>query len=60
MQILRNIYQINCWTPRSQISIFFFTFVFKVNHVFLEGKDSPAEKVVIDEEELDDIEMNRI
>ena len=27
--------------------------ILKVNHIFLEEKDNPAEKVVIDEEELD-------
>ena len=35
-------------------------FIFKVNYVFIEEKDNPVEKVVIDEEELDGIEINRI
>ena len=33
----------------------FSVFIFEVNHVFVEEKDNPEEKVVIDEEELDGI-----
>ena len=36
----------------------FSSFIFKVNHVFLEEKDNPPEKVVIDEEELDGLEKH--
>ena len=36
----------------------FSLFIFKVNHVFMEEKDSPVEKVVIDEEKLDGIDIN--
>ena len=35
-------------------------FIFKVNHVFVEEKDNPVEKVVIDEGELDIIEIDGI
>ena len=35
-------------------------FIFKVNHVFVEEKDNPEEKVVIDEGELDSIEIDGI
>ena len=35
-------------------------FIFKVNHVFVEEKDNPVEKVVIDEGELDSIEIDGI
>ena len=35
-------------------------FIFKINHVFMEGKDNPVEKVVIDEEEPDVIEIDGI
>ena len=31
-------------------------FIFKVNHVFMEEKDNLLDKVVIDEEELDNID----
>ena len=35
-------------------------FIFKVNHVFVEEKDNPVEKVVINEGELDIIEIDSI
>ena len=38
----------------------FSVFIFKVNHVFIEDKDNPVEKVVIDEEELGGIEKDGI
>ena len=38
----------------------FSSFIFKVNHVFMEEKDNPAEKVAIDEEDLDNIEKDSI
>ena len=38
----------------------FSIFIFKVYHVFMEEKDNPLEKVVIDEEELDGIEIDGI
>ena len=38
----------------------FSVFIFKVNHVFIEDKDNPVEKVVIDEEELGGIEKDSI
>ena len=34
----------------------FSSFIFKVNHVFIE-KDNPRENVVIDEEELDGVDI---
>ena len=34
--------------------------VFKENHVFIEEKDNPSDKVVMVEEELDDIDMDGI
>ena len=37
-----------------------FIFIFKVSHVFMEQRDNPVEKVVIDEEELDGIEIDNI
>ena len=39
--------------------LYFSSFVFKENHVFNE-KDNPSEKVVIAEEELDDIDIDDI
>ena len=43
-----------------QDSIFtdIFSFIFKVNHVFMEEKDNPVEKFFIDEEELAGIESS--
>ena len=38
----------------------FSSFIFKVNHVFMEETDNPVEKVVIDEEDLDGIEIDDI
>ena len=38
----------------------FSIFIFKVNHVFMEEKDNPAEKVVKDEEELKGFELDGI
>ena len=38
----------------------FSIFIFKVIHVFIEDKDNPVEKVVIDEEELGGIEKDGI
>ena len=35
-------------------------FIFKANHVFKEEKNNPVEKVVIDEEELDGIEVDGV
>ena len=35
-------------------------FIFKVNHVFMEEKDNSVDKVVIDEEELDDIQIDGV
>ena len=37
-----------------------FCFIFKVNHVFMEETDNSVEKVVIDEEDLDRIEIDDI
>ena len=34
--------------------------IFKENHVFIEGKDNPSDKVVMVEEELDDIDIDGI
>ena len=42
------------------IFLIFSIFIFKVNHVFMEEKDNPAEKVVIDEEELEGFELDGI
>ena len=36
----------------------FSIFIFKVNHIFMEKKDNPVEKVVTDEEEPDGIEID--
>ena len=38
----------------------FSIFIFKVNRVFMEETDNPVEKVVIDDEELDGIEIGGI
>ena len=38
----------------------FSSFIFKVNHVFMGEKENPAEKVVINEEDLDGIETDGI
>ena len=38
----------------------FSSYIFKVNHVFTEGKNNPVEKAVIDVEELDCIEIDGI
>ena len=38
----------------------FSSFIFKVNHVFMEVKDNPLEKVVIDEEEIDSIDIDGV
>ena len=38
----------------------FSIFIFKVNCVFMEETDNPVEKVVIDDEELDGIEIDGI
>ena len=38
----------------------FSVFIFKLNQVFKEGKDNPVERVVIDEEEPDGIEIDAI
>ena len=38
----------------------FSCFFFKVNHVFMEEKVNSSEKVVIDKEELDGIEIDGI
>ena len=38
----------------------FSIFIFKVIHVFMEGKDNPVEKVVINEEEHDGFEVDGI
>ena len=38
----------------------FSIFIFKVNHILMKGKDNPVEKVIIDEEELDGIEIEDI
>ena len=38
----------------------FSSFIFKVNHVFMEEKDNPSEKVAIDKEDLDNIEKDGI
>ena len=35
-------------------------FIFKANHVFMEEKDNLIDKVVIDEEEVDDKEIDYI
>ena len=35
-------------------------FIFKVNQVFMEEKDNSVDKVVIDEEELDDIQIDGV
>ena len=37
----------------------FSSFIFKVNHAFIE-EDSPSEKVVVHEEELDGIDIDDI
>ena len=37
----------------------FSSFIFKVNHAFIE-EDSPSEKVVLYEEELDGIDINQL
>ena len=36
------------------------TSIFKVNHVFIEKKDNPVEKVVIDENVVDGTEIDSI
>ena len=36
------------------------TSIFKVNHVFIEKKDNPVEKVVIDEKVVDGTEIDSI
>ena len=38
----------------------FSVFIFKADHVFMEEKDNPVEKVNIDKEELDGIEIDCI
>ena len=38
----------------------FSSFIFKVNHVFMEEKDNPSEKVVMHEEEHNGIEIDGI
>ena len=38
----------------------FSDFIFKANHVFIENKDNISEKVVIDDEELDGIDIDGI
>ena len=38
----------------------FSSFIFNANHVFMKEKDNPAEKVVINEEDLDGIEIDGI
>ena len=45
------------WQLLSQMSR---SSVFKENHVFIEEKDNPSDKVVMVEEELDDIDMDGI
>ena len=38
----------------------FSSFIFKVNHAFIEEEDNPSEKVAVYEEELDGISINGI
>ena len=38
----------------------FFVLIFKVNHVFMEEKDSPVEKFIINQKELDGIGIDGI
>ena len=38
----------------------FSSFIFKANHVFMKEKDNLAEKVVINEEDLDGVEIDGI
>ena len=38
----------------------FSDFIFKANHVFIENKDNISEKVVIDDEELDGIDIDGV
>ena len=38
----------------------FSSFIFKVSHAFIEEEDSPSEKVVVYEEELDGIDVDDI
>ena len=38
----------------------FSSFIFKVNHVFIWEKENPSEKIVINEEDLDGIEIQGI
>ena len=52
-------YEIKCRKLLSQIMIRS-SFIFKENHVFLEEKDNPSEKVVIVEEELDGIDIDGV
>ena len=41
--------------------LLFFQFYFQINHFFIEEEDKPSEeKVVLDQEELDGIDINRI
>ena len=47
--------------PDSKVAdIDFSIFIFKVKHVFMEEKDNPVEKLVIDEKELDGIHIDDI
>ena len=39
---------------------YFFSFIFKVNHIFMAEKENPSEKVVIDGEELDGIKRDGV
>ena len=48
-------------TTFADIVFFYFSsFIFKANHVFMEEKDNPAEKVVIDEGDLHGIVIDGI
>ena len=50
-------------TTLANIDFFFlfFQFYFQINHLFTEEEDKPSEeKVVLDQEELDGIDINRI
>ena len=41
--------------------LLFFQFYFQIDHFFIEEEDKPSEeKVVLDQEELDGIDINRI
>ena len=54
-----HLYEIKSRKLRSQIMIRS-SFILKENHVFVEEEDSPSDKVVIVEEELDDIDIDGI